>query len=315
MPNPLTRFLEHHPVLILDGALATELEQRGCDLRDPLWSAKVLLESPELIYQVHQDYFRAGADCVITASYQATIAGFVRRGLTHGAALEAIQRSVRLAVEARDAFWRDEADQTDRPRPLVAASVGPYGAFLADGSEYRGDYPLSEAELMDFHRPRLAALLDAGPDLLACETIPCWTEAQALVRLLAEFPAAWAWFSFSAHNDEQISHGERLADCAAKLDVIPQVVAIGVNCTAPRHIPALITAARTATRKPIVVYPNSGETYDAELHAWCGPATVGAFAVEAQHWYDRGARLIGGCCRTTPAHIAQIAAWARKLQP
>ena len=314
MPNPLTRLLERYPVLILDGALATELERRGCDLRDPLWSAKVLLENPELIDQVHQDYFRAGADCVITASYQATVAGFMRRGLTPEAALETIQRSVQLAIAARDAFWRDEANHAGRPRPLVAASVGPYGAFLADGSEYRGDYSLNETELMNFHRPRLAALLAAGPDLLACETIPCWTEAQALARLLAEFPEACAWFSFSARDDEHISHGERLADCVAGLDAVPQIVAIGVNCTAPRHIPALIAAARSATRKPIVVYPNSGETYDAARHAWCGPATVDAFALEAQRWYDAGARLIGGCCRTTPAHIAQIAAWARRLQ-
>ena len=314
MPNPLAARLEHDPLLILDGALATELEQRGCDLRDPLWSAKALLENPALIAQVHRDYLLAGADCIITASYQATIEGFMQRGLTAEAARETLQRSVRLAVEARDAFWQDEAHRAGRPRPLVAASIGPYGAFLADGSEYRGDYPLGEAELMDFHRPRLAALLEAGPDLLACETLPNFTEARALARLLAEFPNARAWMSFSARDDAHISHGERLADCAAWLDAIPQVVAIGVNCTAPRHIPALIAAARTATNKPIVVYPNSGETYDAARRAWCGPATVETFALEARRWYDAGARLIGGCCRTTPAHIAQIAAWARQLQ-
>lgn len=314
MSNPLTLHLEHHPLLILDGALATELEQRGCDLRDPLWSAKVLLEKPALIAEVHRDYLFAGADCLITASYQATVAGFMQRGLTPEAAREMLQRSVQLAVEARDTFWRDEANHPGRLRPLVAASIGPYGAFLADGSEYRGDYSLSTAELMDFHRPRLAALLEAGPDLLACETLPSLTEALALARLLTEFPSASAWISFSARDDAHVSHGERLADCAAELNAIPQVVAMGVNCTAPRHIPALIAAARTATRKPIVVYPNSGETYDAARRAWCGPATVDAFAQEARRWYDAGARLIGGCCRTTPAHIGQIAAWARRLQ-
>ncbi|MDQ5908299.1 MAG: homocysteine S-methyltransferase [Pseudomonadota bacterium] len=313
MPNPLTSLLERYPLLILDGALATELEQRGADLRDALWSAKVLLENPELIYQVHFDYFQAGADCVITASYQATIAGFMQRGLTREAALELLQRSVQLAIEARDAFWQDPANRVGRPRPLVAASVGPYGAFLADGSEYRGDYGLSEVELMDFHRPRLAGLLAAGPDLLACETIPCWTEAHALAQLLAEFPDACAWFSFSARDDTQICHGERLADCVDGLEAFPQVVAIGVNCTAPQYIPSLIAEIRSATAKPIVVYPNSGETYDAEQHAWCGPATVDAFALEAQRWYDGGARLIGGCCRTTPTHIAHIAAWAHGL--
>ena len=311
--NPLSQILEQHRLVILDGALATELEQRGCDLHDPLWSAKVLLEHPERIVEVHQDYFQAGADCAITASYQATIPGFMKRGLTLEAAREALQSAVRLAIAARDAFWQDETQHPGRPKPLVAASVGPYGAYLADGSEYRGDYALSEAELMDFHRPRLAALLDAGPDLLACETLPCFAEAKALARLLGEFPNACAWMTFSARDDAHINHGEQLADCVAELDAFPQIVAIGVNCTAPQHIPGLIAAVRSATDKPIVVYPNSGETYDATHHAWCGPATHETFAQEAQRWFDAGAHLIGGCCRTTPAHIAQIAAWARQL--
>lgn len=309
--NPLAPLLEQYPLLILDGALATELERRGCDLRDPLWSAKVLLENPEFIRQVHWDYFQAGADCVITASYQATVEGFLRRGLTREAALALIQRSVQLAIEARDTFWRDEAHRTHRPRPLVAASVGPYGAFLADGSEYRGDYGLSEDALMDFHRPRLAALWGAGPDLLACETIPCFTEARALARLLAEFPTAQAWISFSARDGAHLCHGERLADCAAWLDQVPQVIAVGVNCTAPQYIPALIEVIQAVTSKPIVVYPNSGEIFDTEQRVWSGFVTCEAFAVEARRWYESGARLIGGCCRTTPRHIRDIAVLLR----
>jgi len=311
--NPLAPLLAQYPVLVLDGALATELERRGCDLRDPLWSAKVLIEAPELIRQVHADYFQAGADCAITASYQASLEGFMRRGLSREAALELIQRSVRLAVEARDAFWQEPAHRTGRPRPLVAASVGPYGAFLADGSEYRGDYGLSEAELMDFHRPRMAALLEAGADLLACETIPCFSEARALTRLLAEFPNASAWISFSARDEAHLWHGERLAECAAWLNDQPQVVAVGVNCTAPRYLPGLIEAIRTVASKPIVVYPNSGETYDPVQRLWSGVADAETFAIEARRWYASGARLIGGCCRTTPGHIRTIAAWARAL--
>lgn len=311
--NPLAPLLAQYPVLVLDGALATELERRGCDLRDPLWSAKVLIEAPELIRQVHADYFQAGADCAITASYQASLEGFMRRGLSREAALELIRRSVRLAVEARDAFWQEPAHRTGRPRPLVAASVGPYGAFLADGSEYRGDYGLSETELMDFHRPRMAALLEAGADLLACETIPCFSEARALTRLLAEFPNASAWISFSARDEAHLWHGERLAECAAWLNDQPQVVAVGVNCTAPRYLPGLIEAIRTVASKPIVVYPNSGETYDPVQRLWSGVADAETFAIEARRWYASGARLIGGCCRTTPDHIRTIAAWARAL--
>lgn len=311
--NPLAPLLARYPVLVLDGALATELERRGCDLRDPLWSAKVLIEAPDLIRQVHRDYFEAGADCVITASYQASVEGFMRRGLSRAEALELIRRSVRLAMETRDAFWREPSSRSGRLRPLVAASVGPYGAFLADGSEYRGDYGLGESELMDFHRPRIAALLEAGADLLACETIPSFSEARALARLLAEFPNASAWFSFSARDEAHLWHGEPLAECAAWLDGQPQVVAVGVNCTAPRYLPALIEAACTVTGKPIVVYPNSGETYDPEQRLWSGVSDAETFASEARRWYASGARLIGGCCRTTPDHIRSIAAWARTL--
>ena len=310
--NPIAAILQAHPIVILDGALATELERRGAELRDALWSAKILLEAPELIRAVHLDYFLAGADCAITASYQATVAGFAGRGLSEADALGLIQRSVQLAVEARDAFWENTAQRVGRPRPFVAASVGPYGAFLADGSEYSGDYGLSETALIDFHRPRLAALVAAGADMLACETIPCLLEARALVRLLAEFPAVSAWMSFSARDEQHICHGERLAECAAFLDAYPQVAAIGVNCSAPTFIPALIRAARSATSKPILAYPNSGEVYDAATYSWHGETSSDAFGEQSQQWYAAGARIIGGCCRTTPAHIRALADWARK---
>lgn len=309
--NPIEAALRAFPTLIVDGAMATELERRGCDLRDPLWSAKVLLEAPELIVQVHGDYFAAGADVAITASYQATFEGFARRGISHDDAAALMTRSVRLAAEARDDFWADRAVRAGRPRPLVAASIGPYGAFLHDGSEYRGDYGLSEAALMDFHRPRMAVLAAAGADLLACETIPCLVEAQALARLLPEFPGTWAWFSFSARDGAHISHGESIAACAALLDAHPQVAAVGVNCTAPAHITSLITALGGATTKPIVVYPNSGEVYRAADGTWQGDGACATFGAQAQTWRAAGARLLGGCCRTTPAHIRALATWAR----
>lgn len=311
--DPITPILQAYPVLVLDGALATELERRGCDLHDALWSAKVLLETPDLIRQVHLDYFQAGADCAITASYQATLEGFARRGLSPEKAVELIQLSVRLAVAARDEFWSNPANQAGRPRPFVAASVGPYGAFLADGSEYRGDYGLTEQALVDFHRPRLAALVAAGADMLACETVPCLVEAQALARLLEAFPEVTAWMSFSARDAGHISSGERLADCVALLDEHPQITAVGINCTAPGYLPGLIQAAREATGKPILVYPNSGESYHAGDNSWSGTAACEAFGEQARGWYACGARLIGGCCRTTPDHIREVAAWARSI--
>ena len=309
--NPITPILAQFPALVLDGAMATELERRGCDLDDPLWSARVLLEAPEKIRQVHADYFAAGADCAISASYQATFQGFAQRGLGPDAAADLMRRSVRLACEARDAFWAEAANRTGRPRPLVAASVGPYGAMLHDGAEYRGDYGLSVDALMAFHRPRLAVLSSAGADLLACETIPCLAEAVALARLLDELPEVWAWVSFSARDDARTCHGEPLAECAALLGAHPRIVAIGVNCTAPQHIPGLVRAISAATTKPVLAYPNSGEVYDAATGGWRGATERAVFGAQAQAWHAAGARLIGGCCRTGPEQIAEVAAWAR----
>ena len=312
MNNPISSILNRYPAIVIDGALATELERRGYDLKNELWSAKILLEQPEAIEQLHYDYFKAGADCAITASYQATIEGFTKRGLNEKEAIDLIQKSVKLAIQARDEFWSDETNRVGRPIPFVAASVGPYGAFLADGSEYRGNYGLSEKELMDFHRPRMKALMEAGADLLACETIPSLIEAQAIAKLLKEFPDTAAWISFSARDEKHVSEGQAFADCVRDLESNAQIVSIGINCTSPKYIPSLIREAKQETNKPILVYPNSGETYDAENNGWNGSPVFEAFGEEAKEWYNAGARLIGGCCRTTPEDIQTIASWTRK---
>lgn len=309
--NPIASILDRYPVLVIDGALATELERRGCDLKDDLWSAKILLQQPEKIKQVHYDYFKSGADCAITASYQATVEGFMKRGLDADQALALIQTSVRLAIEARDEFWAEQANRPGRSKPFVAASVGPYGAFLADGSEYRGNYGLSEAQLMEFHRPRMQALIYAGAEILACETIPSLIEAQALVKLLEELQSIEAWVSFSCRDEAHVHEGQRLEDCVRLAEASRFVAAVGVNCTSPKFIPALIREARKATDKPVLVYPNSGESYDASRNDWNGHPVHESFGDEAQEWFHAGARLIGGCCRTTPEDIRAIANWAR----
>jgi homocysteine S-methyltransferase len=309
--NPIASILDRYPALVMDGALATELERRGCDLKNELWSAKILLEQPEMIKQVHLDYFKAGADCAISASYQATIEGFTRRGLSEKEAVALIQKSVKLAFEARDAFWANESNRMGRPKPFVAASVGPYGAFLADGSEYRGEYGLTEKELMDFHRPRMKALIESGADILACETIPSLMEARAITKLLKEFTNSTAWISFTARDEKHISEGQVFADCIKELECHPQIAAIGVNCTSPNYVVSLIHEAKKATEKPILVYPNSGETYDARKNDWNGDPVLDSFGEQAREWFDAGARLIGGCCRTTPDDIRVIASWAK----
>ena len=309
-PDPIARWLTHRPHLVLDGALATELERRGADLRDPLWSARLLIEQPELIRAVHLDYFRAGADVATTASYQASFEGFAQRGLSAQDAAALMRLSVQLACEARAQALAERAGDDHRPPPLVAASIGPYGAMRADGSEYRGHYGLDEAALMAFHRPRLQVLASAGADLLACETLPCLAEARALARLMDEVPGCSGWISFSCRDGEHNSQGERLADCVAALDGFASVAAVGINCTAPQHLPALLLQARSRTAKPLLAYPNAGEVWDAQAKQWlpgeaCGPAP---FADQAMAWAGAGARLIGGCCRTTPQDIADLAA-------
>ncbi|SFJ25076.1 homocysteine S-methyltransferase [Streptosporangium canum] len=280
-------------MVILDGGLATHLEALGADLRDELWSAKLLLENPSVIRQAHLDYFAAGAEVATTASYQASIPAFVRRGLSAREAEKLIVLSVRLAAEARDSHGTG----------TVAASVGPYGAYLANGAEYTGDYDLDEDGLTDWHRDRWHILAGSGADLLACETIPSYAEARALGRLLAETPGTRAWVSFSCRDGEHISDGTPLKEAAALFAGDPQVIAVGVNCTAPRHIPSLIGRIEG---KPVMVYPNSGETWDAANRRWLGLADPAEFGAAAADWHAAGSAFVGGCCRTTPEHIRQI---------
>ncbi|WP_304509496.1 homocysteine S-methyltransferase [Anaerotignum sp.] len=310
--NPIEQILSEYSMMILDGAFSTELERRGCDLNDPLWSTKVLMENPDIIGAVHEDYFKAGADCAITASYQATYEGFMKRGMTKEEAKELIQLSVRIATKVRDTFWGNPENRINRPKPIVAASVGPYGAFVADGSEYRGNYGLTKEQLEDFHRERMETLIEAGPDILACETIPCLVEAQAVVNILEEHSGMYAWISFSAKDGMRINSGEPIVDCARWLDSHPQVAAIGVNCTPPEFMESLISEIRKGTNKPIVLYPNSGEQYDAETKTWHGCSSGMCYGDAAKRWYKKGARLIGGCCRTTPEDIHNIALWSRE---
>lgn len=286
-------------LVVLDGGLATELGRRGHDLTDVLWSARLLADAPQAIEAVHLDYFEAGADIAITASYQASYEGFASRGFSAGETTRLLHDSVRLAVAARERFHA--AHPSSRRTLRVAASVGPYGATRHDGSEYRGDYGLSEDALVAFHRPRLAALLDAAPDLLACETLPSLLEARAIVRLLRERPAARAWVSFTCRDGAHTSAGDAVADCAALLDAEPQVVAIGVNCVDPSLVTALVRTMTSRTAKPIVVYPNSGEVWNAAARCWEGSAQ--RFTAHLDAWLDAGASWIGGCCRTTPADI------------
>lgn len=296
-----------HPtngLLVLDGGLATELARRGFDLTNALWSARLLADAPEAIEAVHRAYFEAGADISITASYQASFEGFAARGLSHSDTVRLLQQSVSLARSARQQVTASEP--TSNRSRWVAASVGPYGATLHDGSEYRGDYGLDEDALVEFHQPRIEALLGAGPDLLACETLPSLLEARAILRVLREFPDARAWVSFTCRDSSSTSAGDSISECARILEAEPQVVAMGVNCVDPELVTSLVRAIASSTDKPIIVYPNSGEVWNATTRCWEGTAT--RFTEYLTEWLDAGASWIGGCCRTTPEDIRVVRA-------
>jgi len=306
--NPLEPFWTGRGGAILDGGLASELAARGVDLNDPLWSARALLAAPETIAAVHRDYLEAGADVISTATYQASILGLTLRGLSLGEAEDVLASGVMLARRERDLFWERLPAGRLGGRPLVAASIGSYGAFLADGSEYRGVYGISADALAAWHRPRLRILEAAGPDLVAFETMPSLLEVEALVRLLAETDGPAAWISFQARDAASLADGSSVESAVALVNRAPRVVAVGVNCVAPELIEPLLARCAAATAKPLVAYPNRGGTWDAASKRWLDGDAAISWERLAPSWRDAGARLIGGCCRTTPADIHAIAA-------
>lgn len=303
--NPFKNLLNQKNFIIVDGALASELQRRGCDLNDSLWSAKVLFEQPELIQQVHYDYFKAGADCAITASYQATPLGFSKKGINLNDSIALIQKSVELAQQAKQQYLSELV----QPRPLlIAGSVGPYGAYLADGSEYTGNYQLSEEAFMEFHYVRIKALIDANVDLLACETLPSFTEIKALTKVIKQFPKISCWFSFTLKDDQHLSDGTPLSLVVEYLNNIEQIASVGINCIALEKVTSSLNVLNKLTSKPLIVYPNSGEVYDPLTKQWHPNSQHNCtFANQLTNWIESGAKLIGGCCQTMPNDIANIA--------
>jgi homocysteine S-methyltransferase len=294
MPS-LSATLAAGPV-VLDGGLSNQLTAGGHDLSNPLWTARLLRDDPAAIVDAHQVYLDAGASVVITSSYQATFEGFSRCGLGTDETVRLLRRSVDLARRA--------AERTPGGRPLwTAASVGPYGAMLADGSEYRGRYGLSVAELERFHRPRAQVLAQARPDILAIETVPDVDEAEALLRVVADLDVP-AWLSFTV-DGTRTRAGQPLEEAFGLAAGVDEVVAVGVNCCSPGDVDEAVRIAARTTGKPVVVYPNSGEEWDAGARTWRGRTAFEPERVSA--WIEAGARLIGGCCRVGPDQIARLA--------
>lgn len=287
--------------LLLDGGLSNELESQGHDLNHHLWSARMLVENPEALIKAHLAYLNAGADCIITSSYQATIQAFISMKFDKEASVELLLKSVQVAQEA--VLRYQSSDYFRGNQSLIAASIGPYGAYLADGSEYRGHYGVSDDILKDFHQSRIAILDQSDADFFACETIPSLQEAKVLADILQHTQKS-AWLSFSCKDEQHLNDGTAIEEVSALLANHPKVFAIGVNCTAPKHISGLIKAIKTTSgNKKIVVYPNSGEVYHAESKQWSGFSDPNFCSLMTREWLNLGADIIGGCCRISPAHI------------
>lgn len=286
--------------LLIDGGLSNQLEKQGYDLNHKLWSAKLLNYVPEAIIHAHLAYLEAGARCITTASYQATISGFMSVGYDKATAETLILKSVQLAEKAITRFRAIDF------KPLIAASIGPYGAYMADGSEYSGNYDVSEEELIVFHEDKIRLLDSSNADILACETIPSFKETLVLNSLLLNVKKQ-AWVSFSCKDEKHISDGTPITECIKVIADNPQIFAIGINCTAPEYISGLIKAIKPIINdKRIIVYPNSGDVYDAKSKTWSGLSTPTSFLDMAKEWIKLGVDIIGGCCRIGPDEIKSI---------
>ncbi|HRU65564.1 MAG TPA: homocysteine S-methyltransferase [Spirochaetota bacterium] len=310
--NYIKNILKEYPFVILDGALATELERAGFKLKSRLWSAKLLSENPDAIKNIHLSYLEAGADCITTASYQATIDGFVSEGFTVKEAKKLIQSSVTLALKSIDEFI-EKNQLTYRPYPFIAASIGCYGAYLANGSEYSGNYTLTFADYRNFYESRIELLHEAGANFLAFETFPRLDEALAVAEIMKSYNNIHYWISFTAKDKKSIPDGKLFSDCVKALFAYENLAAVGINCSDPEFISSLIEEANTDTTIPIIVYPNSGEIFDTTCNCWTKQERCVDFSIASQEWYNKGARLIGGCCRTTPEDIKKISNFRKRL--
>jgi homocysteine S-methyltransferase len=296
--------LEREGPVILDGGLATQLESMGLNIGSDLWSAALLATEPGAVIDAHRAYLNAGAECIISASYQASRAGFMSHGHSEEEADRLIASAVELALAARDDYLSDNPGI--QYEPVVAASVGPYGAAMHDGSEYTGNYDVSDDDLRRFHSLRLHVLDACGADVLAVETIPNFQEAEILCNLLEEVSTP-AWVSFACRDERDISDGSRLREAVSLFSDHPRVLAVGINCTPPQvMLPLIKEVGLAAPDKAIVVYPNSGETYHVEDNSWSGQACDLDNDFNVNAWHAAGAKLIGGCCRTGPTDIARI---------
>ena len=302
-----TEFLTNHTV-VLDGAMSTPLERLGADTNNDLWTAKALIDNEELVYEVHKMYFEAGADLIITDTYQANVQAFEKVGYSEKEARNLIKKAVKIAQKARD----DYENRTGKHN-YIAGTIGPYGAYLANGSEYRGDYELSTKEYQQFHLPRIEELVTTGVDILAIETQPKLDEVLAILELLKEkYPQQKVYVSYTLSDDDTISDGTPLPRAIHALEDYSQVIAVGINCVKLELVEPALKNMKEITDKHLIVYPNSSAVYDPKSKTWSQPKTSATFEELIPNWYEAGARIIGGCCTTGPKEIKAVADFIKR---
>lgn len=302
-----TEFLTNNPV-VLDGAMSTPLEKLGADTNNDLWTAKALIDNEELVYEVHKMYFEAGADLIITDTYQANVQAFEKVGYSEKEARNLIKKAVKIAQKARD----DYENRTGKHN-YIAGTIGPYGAYLANGSEYRGDYELSTKEYQQFHLPRIEELATTGVDILAIETQPKLDEVLAILELLKEkYPQQKVYVSYTLSDDDTISDGTPLPRAIHALEDYSQVIAVGINCVKLELVEPALKNMKEITDKHLIVYPNSSAVYDPKSKTWSQPKTSATFEELIPNWYEAGARIIGGCCTTGPKEIKAVADFIKR---
>lgn len=303
MNSPLAPWLDQGRALLLDGGLGTELERRGHTQLGRLWSSALVRTNPAAIREVHREYLEAGASCITTATFQASMSTLKSAGLHQAEAEDFLRDAVALAVRERDRFFHKHPE---RLRPIVAASIGPYGASLCNGAEYTGDYRLTQRELRAFHADRWRILCESEADVIAFETIPSHEEARAMLSLLASTPSRQAWISFTCRDACHLADGTPLAEVLKAAQGIPNLCAVGVNCVAPRLALRLIEKLSGLTERPLAVYPNASNAWDLASRKARDETSAEVFAAAAAKWRKAGASILGGCCRTTPGHIAAM---------
>ena len=265
----------------LDGGLSTALENNGNKLTTSLWTGELILAKPSEITKAHLDFIDAGSEIIITSSYQISYLGCSKRGWSESKTDQALRGSTQLAKDAVTASGKVVK---------VAASIGPYGAALADGSEYKGNYGITKSFLKDFHARRLEVLISTSPDLLALETMPDTFEVEVLLELLSDCPIPY-WVSYSCKAGNQTNAGQSFTEAVS---LAKNAMAVGINCTAPELITDLLLSAEGI--KPFVVYPNSGRSWNAKTKEWEGSSEAGFDDLLVKSWISAGAQIIGGCC-------------------